>query len=82
MQADRAHKHTCPKTPARIGGVKAKNPNPNTPTTNPSQDWWGTGGAHTQSHTPQHPSQDWRGTGGAHTHTHTDTPKTQAGLEG
>ena len=42
------HRHRCQGTP-----------NPHT--TNPSQEWRGTSGARTKTHTPQHPSQEWRG---------------------
>ena len=40
---------------------------PNPHTTNPSQDWRGTGGARKQTHTPQHTSQEWRSPAGPRT---------------
>ena len=44
---------------------------PNQYTTNPSQEWRGTSGARTQTHTPQHPSQEWPGAAESRAETHT-----------
>ena len=47
-------------------------------TTNPSQEWWGTSGARTETHKPQHPSQEWRGAAKTQAEAHRPTPHTPA----
>ena len=63
VQEDRAHNHTQTVTAEPGVAGRSRNPSPSRHThrAHPSQEWRGTSGARTQTHTPQNPSQDWRG---------------------
>ena len=77
------HTHAHPNTPARSGRAQ---PKPEPKHAHPSQEWRGTSGAGTQTHTPEHdsqerrstraqtahPSQEWQGTSRVRTQAHTE----------
>ena len=65
------------------GRSRSLSPSTNTHTAHTSQEWRGTSGARTQTHTAQHPSQQWRGTSGARQQTHKphNTPARSGGAQ-
>ena len=78
--------HTIIHTPAPQPGMAGYNqnlsPSTHTHTAQPSEDWRGTSGAGTQTHTPQHPRQEWRSAAETRTQAHTPTPHTLARIGG
>ena len=71
VEVERAHKNTHPSTLARNGRAQLKLEPKQTHThaAHPSQDWRGTSGKRTETHTPQPPGQDWRVEAKTQTHT-------------
>ena len=67
--------HNTQRTTAREG-VPGATSNPHT--TNPNQEWRGTGGVRTLTHTPQHPSQEWRVAAETRAQAHIPIPHSQA----
>ena len=84
MQAERAHKQTPTETPTPevAGGSRNPGPSTHTHTANPSQEWRGTSGARTQTHT--HPNTPARSGGvqAERAHKYTHSPTAQPGVAG